>query len=150
MSLKSILKSVWDGVKSLFNGLDKEKQAAIHIAVVAVEKMKTVLDSKAVDVLTFLIPGDTDNKLVSKGRAFLPELLVWLKLAESMDLNDIPGLLIKAATNLSQLQGDVKSAALRDISTLMIRDLTSMQVSFGDATVLSENYYKTEIKGKEL
>jgi len=147
--LVTFFKNFWEGVKKAFSNMDETKQSAIKIAVQAVEVLKTVLNHPGVDLLTKAIPGDKDDKLVKIGREALPKILVWLKLAESYHLPDPNNLLTYAQQKLAEVEAESKDAAnafKKEIATLLARELSNKEITFGDTGAAVENYYKTEIK----
>lgn len=137
MSLKLILSGFWDGVKKLFSSLDKEAKQAIHISVMVVEVLKDIVGSQVVDILTTLIPGDKDDKIVAWARIILPEVLTKLLQAETY---------LDAIAKYQTLDGDTKSAMSGAIATNLTRAITDYKIGYDDTKALVSNYYKTEIK----
>ena len=147
MSLKSFLAKIWAEVKSLFDGLDSELKAAIHVAIVITENVKNFVDSSTADVLTSIIPGDLDDKIKDLLRKQLPDILTKLKLVDSTlgltDPNEITAAAIKV---IQALDGDIKSAFLHDLSVLIAQVAADGKLTWGDAVHILQWYYEHQFK----
>jgi hypothetical protein len=147
MSLKTFLSKIWTEIKSLFDGIPSELKTAIHIGVIITENVKSFIDSPAVDVLTAIIPGDLDDELKNLLRAKLPQILTELKLADNCgNLNDPSQITVCAISVLQQLDGDIKSAFLHNLSILITQVAADGKLSWSDGVYLLEWYYQNEYK----
>ncbi|HTD97931.1 MAG TPA: hypothetical protein VK668_01525 [Mucilaginibacter sp.] len=147
MSLQSFLSRIWQQIKSLFEAIPAELKIAIHIGVEVAENMKNFIDSPAADVLTALIPGDVDDKIKDWLRAKLPILLTELKLADSCGQLTNSGEITACAVNvLQQLDGDIKSAFLHNLSILIAQIAADGKLSWSDGVYLLEWYYQHNYK----
>lgn len=95
--MKKFLQKIWASVQSLWEDANEKAKKFIPVAVKIVEGVKNFNESGSADffefVITSAIPGDADNVVVKKGRAFikdkLPSLLIELKIINSIaDLTD--------------------------------------------------------------
>jgi hypothetical protein len=147
MSLQSFLSKIWNQVKALFDGIPAELKTAVHIGVVITENIKNFTDSPVADVLTTLIPGDTDDKIKDWLRAKLPTLLTQLKLTDSCggmtDPNEITTCAVKV---LQTLDGDVKNAFLHNLSIMITQIASDGQLSWADGVYVLQWYYDHNYK----
>ncbi len=147
MSLQTFLARIWQQIKSLFQGIPAELKTAVHIGVLVTENIKNFTDSPIADVLTALIPGDTDDKIKDLLRAKLPAILTELKLTDSCsaltDPNEITACAIKV---LQGLDGNIKSAFLHNLSILISEVVSDGKLSWSDAVYILQWYYEHEYK----
>lgn len=149
MSLASFLKRLWQQIKELFEAIPEDLKSAIHIGVVVTEAIKTFVDSPAADILTAIIPGDIDDKVKDLLRAKLPEILTELKLADSCgQLTDPAAITACAVKTLQQLDGDIKSAFLHNISILVAQVAADGKLSWSDGVYILEWYYQHQFKSQ--
>jgi hypothetical protein len=147
MSLKTFLSKIWDEIKNLFDGIPSELKTAIHIGVLITENVKSFIDSPAADVLTAIIPGDLDDELKNLLRAKLPQILTELKLADNCgNLNDPSQITACAVSVLQQLDSDIKSAFLHNLSILITQLAVDGKLSWSDGVYLLEWYYQNKYK----
>jgi hypothetical protein len=147
MSLKSFLEKIWAGIKTLFDKVPTNIKNAIHIGVVVTENIKTFVDSPVADVLTMLIPGNIDDKLKDLLRAKLPYLLSELKLADDCaGLTDPAEITACAIKVLQDLNGNVQSAFLHNLSILIAQVAADDELSWSDGVYLLEWYYQNQYK----
>jgi hypothetical protein len=147
MSLQTFLSKIWNQVKALFDGIPAELKIAIHVGVIVTENIKNFVDSPAADVLTALIPGDVDDKIKNWLRAKLPAILTELKLADSCssltDPNEITACAVKV---LQELDGDIKSAFLHNLSILIAQVAADGKLTWSDGVYVLQWYYQHEYK----
>lgn len=149
MSLGSFLKKLWQQIKDLFEAIPDDLKSAIHIGVIVTEAIKTFVDSPAADILTAIIPGDIDDKIKDLLRAKLPEILTELKLADSCGkLTDPSQITACAVKTLQQLDGDIKSAFLHNISILVAQVAADGKLSWSDGVYILEWYYQNQYKSQ--
>ncbi|WP_426671256.1 hypothetical protein ACPPVU_08475 [Mucilaginibacter sp. McL0603] len=147
MSLQTFLTKIWNQVKELFNGIPAELKTAIHIGVLITENLKNFVDSPAADVLTAIIPGDIDDEIKTLLRAKLPAILTELKLADSCSgLADPAAITACAVKVLQDLDGDIKSAFLHNLSILVSQVAADGKLTWSDGVYILEWYYQHEFK----
>jgi len=97
--------------------------------------------------LTTLIPGDIDNQIKSWLRAKLPVLLTELKLADSCSgLTDPEQITLCAVKVLQELDGDIKSAFLHNLSIFIAQIASDGKLTWSDGVTILEWYYQNEFK----
>jgi len=69
-------------LKKLWNNIAEELKPDLITIVNIIEKVKSYVDSPAVDLITFAIPGDKDDKAVAWLRSILRNLLAELDLSD--------------------------------------------------------------------
>jgi hypothetical protein len=145
--MKKFFAKLWLQIKTYFGGIPAELQNAVHIGVEVTEGLKTFVDSPAADVLTAVIPGNTDDRIKVALRQALPGLLAQLKLADAVaNLND-PQLITAAAIKaLQQLDGNIKSAFLHNLSILIAQVAADGKLTWQDGAYVMEWYYQHKSK----
>lgn len=145
--MKKFLAKLWQQIKTFFGGIPAELQKAIHIGVEVTERLKTFVDSPVADILTALIPGNTDDRIKVALRQALPGLLVQLKLADAVaNLNDPEQITAAAIKTLQSLTGDLKSAFLHNLSILIAQVAADGKLSWQDGAYVMEWYYQQKLK----
>ncbi|MFD0765195.1 hypothetical protein ACFQZI_10065 [Mucilaginibacter lutimaris] len=147
MSIKSFLKNIWGAIQSLFSKFPSEIKMAVQVAVMVTESVKKFIDSPLADVLTAIIPGDTDDKIKKMLRSELPGILINLKLAnECGNLSD-PEEITKCAINtLQKMDKDIRSVFLHNLSVLIAQIAADGKLTWSDGVTVVEWYYKYKFK----
>lgn len=146
MAFKFIRKII-QALKDLFHKLPEEAKNAIHIGVVVVEKIKTFVDSPAVDVLTAIIPGTIDDAIKTKLREALPKILMELKLADTCGSLTDPQQITSCAISTLQKIGDdfISDAAKKrfydSIAVLVATVAADGKLDLSDAAYAIKWYY---------
>jgi len=147
MSLKSFLAKIWALIKSLFDDMPAKLKTAIHIGVVVTENIKKFTDSPGADILTAIIPGDIDDEIKLLLRQKLPVVLAELKLADNCgNITDPEAILSCAVKVLQDLDGDVKSAFLHNLSIMMAQAAADGKLTWSDGVYLLQWYYQHQYK----
>jgi hypothetical protein len=147
MKLTNWLKKIWKSIKSLFNRISPDIKEAIHLGVVVTENMKIFVDSPAADILTVLIPGDTDDKIKVALRSALPALLLQLKLADNcMGASTAAEITTCAVKTLQSLADNVKSALLHNLAVMIAEVAADGKLSWKEGASVMEWYYQQNFK----
>ena len=150
MSLKSFITRIWNTVRSLFNSFPLSLKTAVHIGVAVTENIKHFVDSPLEDVLTAIIPGEVDNKIREVLKNGIPIILTNLKLADECGLTKDPQEITKCAIKLLQnLEGEIKSAFLHNLSVLISQLAADGKLSWSDGVYIVEWYYQHQYKTAE-
>jgi hypothetical protein len=140
-------KKIWSSIKNVFDKLKPEFKAAIHIGVQVVDNMKGFVDSGAADILTMIIPGNIDDRIVQELRKYLPKIVVEMKLAESCsELTDPNEILQCAIKTLQQIGGDwisddAKKNFYDSLAVLIAQVASDRKLSWDDAKAVIKWYY---------
>ncbi|MFA6085562.1 hypothetical protein [Mucilaginibacter sp.] len=147
MSIKSFLTRIWNTIRSLFNSFPLSLKTAVHIGVAVTENIKQFVDSPLADILTAIIPGEIDDKLKEVLRNGIPTILISLKLADECDRSTDPQEITKCAVRLLQnLEGEIKSAFLHNLSVLISQLAADGKLSWSDGVCIVEWYYQHQYK----
>ncbi|MDB5287003.1 MAG: hypothetical protein JWR05_1952 [Mucilaginibacter sp.] len=147
MSLKSFLTGIWNTIRSLFNSFPVSLKTAVHIGVTVTENIKQFVDSPLADVLTAIIPGEVDDKLKQVLRNGIPALLINLKLADKCAFSTDAQEITRCAINILQnLDGEIKSAFLHNLSVLISQLAADGKLSWSDGVCIVEWYYQHQYK----
>lgn len=145
MNIKSFFIKIWTAVKSLFNQFPSEIKVAVHIAVSITENFKAFIDSPIADMMTFIIPGDVDDKLKILLRAQLPIILTKLKLVDAnVDDTDLNAIIDSAIETLKKTTPEIKAAFLHNLAVLLSQIAADGKLSWSDGVCVVEWYYKNE------
>lgn len=151
MFLSKLLKSIGKFFARIWNGILPELKKAISIGVTITNAVKNFDASNpmALDILTAIIPGDWDNKLVTKMRAELPKICIELKLVDAtLGLTDPQEIMKAAVKTLQQLSGDYRSAFLNSFSIIVAQVAADGKLDWNDAAYLLKWYYDNQAKLK--
>jgi hypothetical protein len=147
MSLKTFIAKISDGIKYLFNNFPDDLKTAIHIAVQVTENIKNFVDSPAADILTGIIPGEVDDEIKNLLRTKLPAILTELKLADSCTgLTDPQQITQCAVKVIQELDGDIKSVFLHNLSIFIARTVSNGKLTWTDGVTILEWYYQNKYK----
>jgi hypothetical protein len=153
MSLKTLLQEIFGSIKKVFKKLDQPLKDALHVGVFITDKLKTFAESETADILTAIIPGEWDDQLKNALRAFLPKILVELKLAENCANQSDPNEVLKCAIQtLQQMGGDwIKDSVKKDFLDSLATEITVLMADgkfdWDDAKHLVKWYYDHIYKG---
>jgi len=144
------LRKIWKAIQTLFNRIPAELKTAIHTGVIVTENIKIFVESPAADVLTVLIPGETDDRIKAALRVALPNILTQLKLADSCSETIKPDeLTICAIKTIQSLTGDLKSSFLHNLSLLIAQVAADGKLTWKDGASIMEWYYQNRFKSVE-
>jgi hypothetical protein len=147
MKISAWLKKIWKSIQKAFIRIPAELKTAIHTGVVITENIKTFVDSPAADILTTIIPGDTDNRIKAALRTALPAILMQLKLADACgDVKTPEEITTCAVKTLHGITGDLKSAFLHNLSVLIAQVASDGKLSWQDGAYIMEWYYQHRFK----
>lgn len=83
MSLGTFFAKVWKGIKNLFKDLSPKAKWAIHFGATFVDQVKSGVENPFAGLLTQLIPGDNDDKILALVKANITPIAVNLKLIDA-------------------------------------------------------------------
>jgi len=147
MSLKKFLHRLWTGIKGIFDKIEDDLKRLVPVAIKVVEAIKTFDESIVSDVLTTLIPGEVDDKIMQKLREFLPKILLELNMVDSIIGITDPNEQLKAI--LARIKLSPKNSQdvfYHGIASLILSELSDGKFSWSDAVAVAEYYYKYEFQ----
>jgi hypothetical protein len=106
-----------NGIKRVLHNIQPETKLFIHIAIVAVEAIKKVIDNPLVDVFTEMTKNKIDDAIVAQARIWIPKTLAELKLSDQCAGLTDPSEIVKCAAKvLQQFSGDIKDIKLNELA----------------------------------
>ena len=100
-SILGLFASKWpEFVGKLFTKIPDEVKEKVSLAVKIVNSIKVFLESPTADLITAIIPGETDDNIKEWLRVFLPKLLERYNVINQSSLS--PGASHLIATNITQ------------------------------------------------
>ena len=142
-------------VKKTYDSLGYKTKKLVPIAIDAVEALKVIMDSPVDDVLAFVIKSATAGKLdpaiVDKVdttiKEWIPKVLFELNLIESIaNITDQNAQLQAILAQLKLSSNETKNILYHGLSSLILEKLSDGNISWSDATAISEYYYNNFIK----
>ena len=147
MSLKMFLHKLWDGIKHIFDGIEKEVKVLIPIAINIVQNIKFLEDTGVADLLTSIIPGNIDDKINAKLKDILPKLLLELQMTEAIANITDPNAQLRAILDKVKLSSnDAQNAFYHSLASLILEKLSDGKFSWSDAVAIAEYYYQNVTK----
>jgi len=128
------------------NAFKEHAETAVNIT----ERIKVILDSPIVDVITFIIPGDVDDKIVKKLRIILPIIFRKVALANNIvKKNEFPTDIIEEVLNyLKEADKEQKATFYITFSAELNKVLADGKITLNEAIILSQLVYNEKIKKK--
>lgn len=143
------LQRLWNGIKSLFEKVDQGVKELLPVVTQIVNNMKLITDTHIGDVLTAIIPGDGDKKLLDKMREYLPKAIAALALVEEIaNITDPNEKLRAILAKINVSPDDTKKVFYHGLASLMLEKLSDGEFSWADATAVAEYYYQNYEKAK--
>jgi len=141
------LKKIWKSIQAIFNKIPAELKIAIHTGVIVTENIKTFIDSPVTDVITLLIPGETDDRVKLALRTTLPNILMQLKLADNcLASTSSDQLTLCAIKTIQNFTGDLRSAFLHNLSVMIAQVAADGKLTWQDGASIMEWYYQNQFK----
>jgi hypothetical protein len=105
--IKELVSQAFAYIKGKWYHFKPEVRSSIHLGVEIVERIKNIEENPLVDVLTQIIPGETDDAIKNILRTFVPVVLIELKLVDACaDEKDPAKLVICASKVFTQVTND--------------------------------------------
>jgi len=139
----SFISKFFSFIKGLISKVSPEVKSVVEIGIKLVENIKKYSDSGVVDVLTAIIPGDVDDKIVATIRLYLPKLLASLQgLEEALDDESMK----EYIEQINSLEEDAKAILTHGIASAVNRAISDDLGSMGQAFITTEVVFKSESK----
>lgn len=143
--LTDFFKNIWERISRMWKHLNSDIKHLAPIVIAVVEKIKMIVESPVADVLTEVIPGDTDEAIKIKLREWLPKILIGLNMVES--INDLPDDNAKLQAILAlfnNVDPDLRKAHWHGLAALILEKLADGNLSWSDALAIAEYVKKFE------
>ena len=99
---------------------------------------------EAADLITAIIPGTWDDKLVARLRAALPKIMIDLKLAENVLGKDDVTILLEGIKALQSIAGPSRTVFLNSLSVLIADVAADGEIDLDDLIYLQQWFYKNQ------
>jgi len=137
------MKKIFAFLKNLFRNLKALAEKFVKPSVLVVENLKLLVESPLAPVITGLIPGTWDDKIVAKLRQHLPRILQVLKISEEcLKLTKFEDIVLCAITKLKEYDPEARAANYHNIATMLSVALSDRKISWREAIHLSEEIYQ--------
>ena len=147
MFLSKLLKAIGHFFAHLWDSLEPEVKKAIHIGVTVTDAIKNfdANNPLILNVLTSIIPGTIDDKIVAKLRENLPKVCLELKLLDStIGLTDPNEIMLAVCKFIQQLSGDYRADALNRLAQFAAIIAADGKLTWEDAVQVVKYYYNNK------
>lgn len=137
------MKKIFSFLKNLFRSLRLLAQKFVAPSVATVEAIKKAVDSPVMPIITAIIPGHWDNKIVDGLRKHLPTVLKILRISdECLKLEAADEIIICAIKKLKDYEPDARAAQYHSIAALLSVYLSDKKITWREAVHLSEEIFQ--------
>ena len=150
-----LLRRVWKWVNKLWRSLDNEIEILIPVVTKFVQGFKKAIENDqvgyALEVVKFIIPGDTDDKIIDKAmqiaKEYIPKVALQLGIIDSvLGIVDENEQMIAVIEVLKGANDDTKSDYWHELAQQILKALSDGKLTLGAAGVLVEYHYKNYIQ----
>jgi hypothetical protein len=136
------LAKIWGFIAKIFKAADEGTKRLLPIVTGIVNRIKEIDDTHIGDIITMIIPGDADDKLVAKFREILPKVILALgNIKEISDTEDVNEKLKKILVAINVSPEDTKKVFYTGLATLILEKVSDGELSWGDSLVILKYYY---------
>lgn len=136
------MKKIFAFLKNLFRNLKALAEKFVKPSVIVVENLKKAVESPLAPVITAIIPGTWDDKIVEKLKQHLPRILQILKISEEcLKLTKAEDIILCAINKLKEYSPEARSANYHSIAALLSVALSDKKITWREAIHLSEEIY---------
>lgn len=137
------MKKIFSFLKRLFRSLKTLAQKFVTPSVLVVEALKKAVDSPVMPIITAIIPGNLDNKIVEQLKKHLPLVLQLLRISdECLKLEAADEIIICAIKKLKEYEPEARAAQYHSIAAMLSVYLSDKKLSWREAIHLSEEIFQ--------
>lgn len=141
----------WSFIKRIFHGDFLRNIAAVDKyilpAISVVEKIKKTLEGKELKFVLDIIPGSLDNEISAKIYSILPDILLYLRLAnECTHLDDRDKIVQCAIEALRKTDIKGRHAFYLNIASMLASSLSDGKLTWQEAVILAQYTYTEKFK----
>lgn len=137
------MRKIFSFLKNLFRNLKALAEKFVKPSVVIVENIKTAVESPVAPIITAIIPGTWDDRIVAKLRQHLPRILQILKISdECLKLTKAEDIILCAVNKLREYEPEARAANYHTIAALLSVSLSDKKITWREAVHLSEEIYQ--------
>lgn len=145
------MKKIWNSIRTFFKSFfDKSKvyiEKYVEPSIRVVEEIKKILDGKELKFILELIPGDLDNSTAAKINQLLPQILLYLRLAnECTNLDSNEKIVHCAIEALRRSDKDGQKAFYLNIASMLATYLSDGKLQWSEAVILAQYTYEEKFK----
>jgi hypothetical protein len=145
------VKKIWNFIKLLYRDLFQKSKAAIdkyvEPSILVVEKIKKFVESENLKFVLDLIPGNFDNETAAKINIYLPQILMYLRLAnECSNLSTNDEVVQCSIEALKKADKNGKHAFYLAIASMLSTYLSDGRLQWSEAVILAQYTYEEKIK----
>lgn len=151
----NIFQKVWKWIGGLFGKIEKKVEELIPVATNVVEGIKRVFENDqiltALEWVKFVIPGDTDDKIIDKTlellKRYIPKIALQLEIINSItDIEDQNEQMIAVLDVLKNASKEEQSKYWHELAKQVLYALSDNKITWGEAASLVEYDYRNRIK----
>lgn len=137
------MKKIFSFLKRLFRSLKALAQKFVTPSVLVVEALKKAVESPVMPVITAIIPGNLDNKIVEQLKKNLPRVLQLLRISdECLKLEAADEIILCAIKKLKEYDPEARAAQYHSIAAMLSVYLSDKKLSWREAVHLSEEIFQ--------
>jgi hypothetical protein len=145
MAIGKFFKRIFSGIGKLFDKTHKIADQVIPVAIEVVEKIKYVMDSPLLPVLTMLIPGQVDDVIAAKIKQYLPDVLLKLKISNECAQKKTADEIIQCAiAALRQYDPQAQKANFLNIASMLSAALADGKLTWAEIVAITHDMYETK------
>lgn len=158
MKLKKFLARIWAFVAMLWKQVDAFVEKIAPVAIKVVDQIKSINESTTGDVIeliiTSVIPGGADDKIIRAVRAklkkILPKILLGMNMSESIAKIKDPNEQLKAIVLAINMSSDEqKNAHYHTLCVQVLNALADGKLTWSESILIAEYYYTNIHKPKK-
>jgi len=148
--MKKLFKKLFAWIQKIFNSLDEGSKQAVPLAISITSAVRLFMDSTlgefSIAALKKMIPGNLDDIAIDFIDQKLPDIIIKLKLIESVALLDNNDDKVKEIISFLRLCSDEEQNTFwQGMVNLTYTSLSDGNLSYGEAAILLEAAFKGKI-----
>ena len=137
------MKKIFSFLKRLFRNLKTLAQKFVTPSVLVVDAIKKAVESPVMPIVTAIIPGNLDNKIVDGLKKHLPRVLQILRISdECLKLEAADEIIFCAIKKLKEYEPEARAAQYHSIAAMLSVYLSDKKLSWREAVHLSEEIFQ--------
>lgn len=137
------MRKIFKFLARLFRSLKALALKYVAPSVQVVQALKEAVESPVAPLITSLIPGNIDDKIVARLRIELPRILQILRISdECLKLEQPQEILLCAITKLREYNPEARAAQYHSIAALLSVSLSDKKITWREAVHLAEEIFQ--------
>jgi hypothetical protein len=147
--LKNFFQKVREFFQQLFSGIDNFIANTVRPTILFLEALKTAIQNPSFDILTDIIPGNIDNKVLELLRKYLPVVIKKLNIVVSVRHINDDDYVKEYIKLLRESSPALRSALIFKTASLLIQELDGKKFDEVEIDTLVQFTYNQIIEEKE-